>query len=177
MIRLRPAAALAALLACACFAAPLHAQDDEVMSAEQIQRALNPPRERSIVIDDGATTTNRQIEVRPSIALRVEFGPGSARLTAEGMAQLDELARALQSPELAQKRYAIDGHTDAKGSAAANLRMSERRAEAVKRYLVEQYGVDGARLETHGYGFTRLLDPANPYAAVNRRVEISEALP
>lgn len=144
------------------------AQNSEVISADKIKEALTPvPQSRGL----GAT---RQIEVRPSISLKLSFESNSVKITRTVEMQLDELARALQSPELANKRYSIDGHTDAKGSAEKNQKLSETRAIAVKKYLVDHYDVSELRLVAHGYGFTKPLQPSDPYAAENRRVEIVE---
>ena len=131
-------------LALIAFALPLSfltlAENREVISAEKIKEALTPvPQTRGL----GGT---RQIDVRPSISLKVGFGSNSAKITSTGETQLDELARALQSPELGEKRYAVDGHTDAKGSAKMNQKLSESRAIAVKKYLVDRYGVSALRL-------------------------------
>jgi outer membrane protein OmpA-like peptidoglycan-associated protein len=50
----------------------------------------------------------------------------------------------------------VEGHTDTRGRLANNMRLSQARAEAVMRYLVE-HGVSAARLEAQGYGPTRLI--------------------
>ena len=70
-------------------------------------------------------------------------------------------------------RVEVGGHTDSVGSAADGIRLSERRADAVRDRLVE-HGVDAARLVTVGYGETRLKlaeHNAND-RAINRRVEL-----
>lgn len=144
------------------------AENSGVVSAEKIKEALTP------VIKTRGLGATRQIDIRPSISLKVDFESRSAKVTSTGETQLDELARALQSPELLEKRYAVDGHSDAKGSAKVNQRLSESRAIAVKKYLVDRYGIGALRLVTKGYGSTSLLKPSEPYAAENRRVEIVE---
>lgn len=159
---MRHVPALALLLAFAGAAAA----DPGVKSADEIKRALSKTPTRAL--------TTRQIEVRPTVALTVTFALGSSQLTPQGTAQLDELARALQSPELAEKRYVIDGHTDAKGKPESNLKLSERRAASAKAYLVDTYGIADERLVTHGYGDTRLANPKDPYDGANRRVEVTE---
>ena len=68
----------------------------------------------------------------------------------------------------------LEGHTDSIGSAAANKVLSERRVEAVRARLVEQYKVDSARLRVVGHGASR---PREPNATIegrarNRRVEL-----
>lgn len=68
----------------------------------------------------------------------------------------------------------IVGHTDASGSDDYNLRLSQRRADAVKEWLVKQHKMDAARLETVGRGSLDLLVPASNVEdqARNRRVEV-----
>jgi outer membrane protein OmpA-like peptidoglycan-associated protein len=70
------------------------------------------------------------------------------------------------------RRVAVEGHTDSVGVAARNLDLSQRRAESVRRWLVE-HGADAPRLEAHGYGADRPLRPnvTSRDRAANRRVE------
>ncbi len=69
-------------------------------------------------------------------------------------------------------RIEISGHTDDVGSEDANLDLSKRRAEAVKKYMVEK-GVDTSRIETVGYGRSKPVDPGKSAKAraKNRRIE------
>jgi outer membrane protein OmpA-like peptidoglycan-associated protein len=71
--------------------------------------------------------------------------------------------------------FIVAGHTDAKGSDTYNQGLSERRAEAVKRFLAEKYGIDASNLLTVGYGKTQLKNPAGPFASENRRVQVINA--
>lgn len=107
-----------------------------------------------------------------SVDLTVPFAFDSAELTAQGQAALAALGAALRDPALAGARFRIAGHTDAKGTDAYNQALSERRAEAARRFLVEQAGVEAARLSAIGFGRRQLYDVANPYAAANRRVQV-----
>ena len=66
----------------------------------------------------------------------------------------------------------VAGHTDAAGSEAYNQDLSERRADSIKRYLVDKYGINGTDLVTVGYGESKLKDPSQPMAEVNRRVQV-----
>ena len=103
----------------------------------------------------------------------VEFETGSSALTDRGKILLDGAARVMQST--GATRYEIAGHTDARGNETMNLRLSEERAKAVLRYLVEK-GVDEARLEAEGYGAARPI-ASNDTAADrsrNRRIEFTE---
>lgn len=108
---------------------------------------------------------------RPSLSLLIQFDFDSVRVRPESRQALANLAQALQSPALAGSRFAVEGHTDAKGSADYNLKLSQRRAEAVRDYLGSQ-GVATARLTSAGLGDTELANPDAPFAAENRRVRI-----
>lgn len=108
---------------------------------------------------------------RPSLSLLIQFDFNSARVREESQQALGNLVQALQSSELASARFAVEGHTDAKGRAEYNQKLSQQRADAVRDYLVGQ-GVAGDRLVTAGKGATELARPDAPFAAENRRVRI-----
>ena len=107
-----------------------------------------------------------------AVDLNVPFGFDSADLTSAGTAALAALSTALRDASLAAAKFRIAGHTDGQGPDDYNQTLSERRAEAALRYLVDQGGVDPARLTAIGYGRHQLYDAANPAAAVNRRVQV-----
>lgn len=107
----------------------------------------------------------------PSLSLAILFDFGAARIQAASVPTLENLAAAMQAPELAASRFRIEGHTDAKGAAAVNLRLSRARADEVRRFLVA-HGVAAARLQSVGLGSSQPADPADPLAAANRRVRI-----
>jgi outer membrane protein OmpA-like peptidoglycan-associated protein len=85
---------------------------------------------------------------------------------------LRELAEALQRNP--QWQVTIAGHTDAVGTAQANMDLSRRRSEAVRAALVERYGIAAARLSPRGYGATVPKDSNDSPEgrARNRRVEL-----
>lgn len=100
----------------------------------------------------------------------IQFEYDSAELTAPARGTLDRVASVLQQPVFVGSRFVIEGHTDASGSDDYNLLLSERRAQAVVRYLRQQ-GVS-AELSARGMGESKPYDPANPTAAINRRVVV-----
>jgi len=67
----------------------------------------------------------------------------------------------------------IQGHTDSKGTAAYNLKLSDKRAAAVKAYLIKDEAIKADRLETKGLGLTKPIAPndTEENRARNRRVE------
>lgn len=116
---------------------------------------------------------SKSIETEGRVSLYgIYFDHDKSTIKAESQSVLAALADSLRKkPEL---RIEIQGHTDDSGSAAYNQSLSEQRAQAVKRYLRTQHGVDGDRLLAKGYGESRPIT-ANSNAterARNRRVDI-----
>ncbi|MBL8331029.1 MAG: OmpA family protein [Rubrivivax sp.] len=144
--------------------------DGPVVPAAKILEAL---RGKDIVVDrpprPGAAPAPAP---EPHIDLRVQFTFGSAELLPRGRQQLDQLAMALSDRALAASAFLLAGHTDAVGSQEANLRLSMDRAESVKAYLMRAHDIPARRLQTIGYGSSRLANRANPESASNRRVEV-----
>ena len=99
------------------------------------------------------------------------FQLGSADVPPSLKKQLDVFAEVLKSKKGSGSVVKIEGHADASGSAEANLVLSQRRADAVKSYLVEQ-GVDPTLLASVGVGTKDLKNASNPFSGENRRVEI-----
>ena len=112
-----------------------------------------------------------QPTVRPSLSLLIQFDFNSARVRPESQQALANLSVALQSPELRNSTFALEGHTDAKGSADYNVRLSALRAQAVRDYLMGR-GVEQGRLQASGKGASELANVEQPFAPENRRVRI-----
>jgi OOP family OmpA-OmpF porin len=75
--------------------------------------------------------------------------------------------------EFPESTGTISGHTDSTGPSAYNQKLSEMRANSAKKYLVEKFGVDAARISATGYGETKPVDSNKNAAgrARNRRIE------
>ena len=110
-------------------------------------------------------------EEPPSLSLAVQFELTSAQVTPESGPLLGSLVAAMRAPELEGCRFLIEGHTDARGSAAQNQRLSQQRAEQVRQYLVA-LGVEPTRLRALGLGSQAPANPLDPLAAENRRVRV-----
>jgi outer membrane protein OmpA-like peptidoglycan-associated protein len=106
------------------------------------------------------------------VDLEVFFAYNSHAIGNEALTVLRTLGRALSDARLSDDAFLIAGHTDAKGGAAFNLELSQRRAEAVRQFLIANFGIDAGKLTAKGFGSTHLKDPAHPRAADNRRVQI-----
>ena len=136
------------------------------------------PRTRSLrnltveaVPNAAASVAGGSAAGRPSLSLLIQFDFNSASVKPESQQALANLAQALQSRELVESRFAIEGHTDAKGRADYNLKLSQQRAEGVRNILV-RHGVAPSRLSALGKGSSELSNEADPLAAENRRVRI-----
>jgi outer membrane protein OmpA-like peptidoglycan-associated protein len=109
---------------------------------------------------------------KPNIDLEINFDYNSADISAKSMPSVQALGKALTNPDLKGSTFVVAGYTDAAGGEAYNQDLSERRADAIKRYLVDKYGIAGSDLVTVGYGKTKLKDPNQPMAEANRRVQV-----
>jgi OOP family OmpA-OmpF porin len=102
---------------------------------------------------------------------RVVFKSGSARLKRRSFKILDQVADLLEdNPSI--RLVEIQGHTDSRGSARKNLRLSQRRADTVRTHLIDR-GIDGERLVAKGYGETKPVEEndSSKGRRKNRRVE------
>ena len=102
---------------------------------------------------------------------KVYFDTGKDSIKSESMSLLDEVAAALEEHSEVE-RVVVEGHTDSTGSAKLNQGLSQRRAAAVKSYLVGK-GVAADRIDSQGFGGSRPVD-SNKTAKgreMNRRVE------
>jgi outer membrane protein OmpA-like peptidoglycan-associated protein len=109
---------------------------------------------------------------KPNIDLEITFDYNSANISQKSMPSVQALGHALASPDLKGSTFIVAGHTDAAGTEAYNQDLSERRADSIKRYLVDKYSIAGADLVTVGYGKSKLKDPNQPLAEANRRVQV-----
>ncbi|MGZ3412082.1 MAG: OmpA family protein [Xanthobacteraceae bacterium] len=181
-------------------ATPLMAQAQNQPTSSQILQALTPkPLTRGLTASPADTAKaaqeqkfidtvrNRQTrslstgereqiatiaQDKPSIDLEINFDYNSAVITKTALPGAKALGQALADPAMKGSTFIIAGHTDAKGTDEYNQALSERRADAIKKYLVDKDGIPAANLVTVGYGKTQLKNKDNPMAPENRRVQV-----
>jgi outer membrane protein OmpA-like peptidoglycan-associated protein len=109
----------------------------------------------------------------PSVVLRVYFDYNSALINAEMEPQLRALGEALNDPELKDETFLVIGFGEPSAGERYTIDLAERRAESVKRFLIDYFGVPADKLVTIGFSaHDRLVNAADPFAPENRRVEI-----
>lgn len=111
-------------------------------------------------------------ETKPAIDLEINFDYNSANISKRSMQSVQALGKALSSADLKGSTFLVAGHTDAVGGEEYNQELSERRADAIKRYLADRYGIAGADLVTVGYGKTKPKSGLAPTDPTNRRVQV-----
>ena len=82
---------------------------------------------------------------KPNIDLEITFDYNSADISAKSLPSVQALGQALTNPDLKGSTFVVAGHTDAAGGDAYNQDLSERRADSIKRYLIDKYGIAGDR--------------------------------
>jgi len=118
-----------------------------------------PPPVVPEIIEKGRTTLNVLFDFDKATIKKGYFG------------DIDNLAEVMKDyPEL---NVVIEGHTDNIGTAEYNKKLSQKRADAVKQYLVEKAGIDAKRLTAVGYGLTKPVasNATREGRQKNRRVE------
>jgi outer membrane protein OmpA-like peptidoglycan-associated protein len=139
---------------------------DQILDREDKCPTVPGPR-----ASDGCPSAVRIDEKQIRILERIEFPTRRAEIRPDSLGVLDQVRSALEvNPQILRIR--IEGHTDNRGANAANLKLSQRRAEAVMKYLIRE-GIDPLRLEAKGWGEERPLvkNDSEANMQINRRVE------
>ncbi len=170
-----------ALSVCIATAVPCISQDKPQTADPSKYKVLNLVY---TVQDMGGKVLDLQVketttEVRIEMAADVLFDFDKAEILPKAETVLDQVADLLR--QRAKGTVRIEGHTDGKGSADYNQKLSVRRAEAVKAWLAKQPGLKQIPFATSGYGPTRPVAPnTKPDGSddpegrqKNRRVELT----
>ena len=159
---------------------PAREAQREMPSADRILRQLEAAPSTRIAPQRRVTVQEfkRRPDLRraaPSIEIQsINFEFGSADIPRSQYGKVEQIANALKRllSRRPGTRILIEGHTDAVGSDASNLALSERRAASLKRVLVGVFGIPSRALETVGYGEEYLLVPTQYENWENRRVTL-----
>lgn len=104
------------------------------------------------------------------VTMRIEFGNNSAEIKSDSVGEVKEVADFMTQYPLTE--VVVEGHTDDRGAESYNQQLSEKRAAAVARMLIQQFDIDESRVSSVGFGESRpLLDNSSEAnRAANRRV-------
>lgn len=146
----------------------------EIPAPPAIQQQNFTPQEQPTAKPVENKPTTPPVKPR-SINLAVQFDSDSSQIKPESYDLLNELGKALISDRLKDKRILIAGHTDSDASPEYNLKLSKERADAVKKYLTDNFPIPPARIGTTGFGEEQPLVPnTTKYnKLLNRRVQVS----
>ncbi len=152
------------------FAAETVDMGTAVPEAKAIKEGLFPEETCKELEASGFKCMGFKPAVRYSLPT-ANFKLGSAELPDLLRKQLDVFAEVLRGKRGTGRVLLIEGHADASGAAALNQQLSQKRAEAVRSYLVD-HGAEESMLQAIGRGSAEPKLPGSPFAAENRRVEI-----
>lgn len=129
-------------------------------------RCANTPANIKVDSEGCAVYSEKQVAVN----LNILFENNSAQVKPTLVNDIQRLADFMNDYQ--NTKVAIEGHSSSVGSEKYNLNLSQKRADAVKNILVDQFTVDASRLSTIGYGESRLISKGNTPAdhEINRRV-------
>lgn len=170
---------LAALACCSAAAqTTLHYREGQRVDPRTVARILETTpsaiKTRSIRLLDQPLAPEGKAAQASALSLPVRFAFDSAEIAPSARPQLDALAEGIKMLPPGRP-VIIQGHTDATGSDEYNRTLSQRRASAVKQYLVREHGIQAARLKDAGFGKSQPIAGTDPHAGENRRVEFSGA--
>jgi outer membrane protein OmpA-like peptidoglycan-associated protein len=154
---------------------------EQDINEQSVTKALEPAEGSDNIVTRGFVLSNKQPGApgrpagpakTPAAQMLITFATNSSTLTESAQAALDKVAQALQSEKLSAYKFRVEGHADPRGSADANMKLSEDRAAAVVEYLTQKDGIAPERLSSVGKGSSEPLNTRDPTAPENRRVTI-----
>jgi OOP family OmpA-OmpF porin len=129
----------------------------EAKREEPVKKPVAPPvvEQEIKVLRETAPVVSPAPKAEPapekvSIALNVQFDTGKANIKPKYHQEIKKVADFMAKYPKASA--VIEGHTDNVGKEAANVKLSQRRADSIKEYLVKKFKIDGSRIKAVGYG-------------------------
>jgi outer membrane protein OmpA-like peptidoglycan-associated protein len=148
-------------------------QPDPAIKAKEINfvSTLRNRKTRSLSLGEREEIAEIALS-KPKIDLDIQFDYNSAEISKSSLPSVQELGKALSDASLKGSTFVVAGHTDGVGGETYNQDLSERRADTIKKYLTEKFGIHGTDLVTVGYGKTKPKDANAPLDPINRRVQV-----
>jgi outer membrane protein OmpA-like peptidoglycan-associated protein len=178
---------LGMMMAAALLLAPAHSVSAQELTGPQVVRTLNrlegaaPAVDIAVLVEEAAASAGKGIAALPDwqklaklsqLIVQIDFENDSVAIEPKSYRTVGLIADALHHPNLQRYKFLVVGHTSSTGDAKHNLDLSQKRAEAITEALSTTFAVAPDRLFAIGVGQEWPVDPANPQAADNRRVQL-----
>jgi outer membrane protein OmpA-like peptidoglycan-associated protein len=152
---------------------------DQVPTAEELAGTLFPEQVSGQPVRVKTRSLQFGKKIKPSestgVGMPIQFDSNSAEIKEVSKPFLNQIGMMLNMEKLANQKLMIEGHTDAYGPNEYNDILSERRAAAVKDYLVSGFNISSKRILISGKGETKALPGRGPNDPMNRRVQFYKA--
>lgn len=177
---------LGTMIAAGLLLAPSHAFSQE-LSGPQVVRTLDrlegaaPAIDIAVLMEEAAASAGKGVAALPDwqklsklsqLIVEIDFENNSIAIEPKSYRTVGMIADALHHPNLRRYKFLVVGHTSSTGDAKHNLDLSQKRANAITEALSTTFAVAPDRLFAIGVGEEWPVDPANPQAADNRRVQL-----
>ena len=147
---------------------------DDVLNLGVIDRSQvkAEPASTAANTDKDTASIAASADPLPSVDMEILFDYNSSNIRWDQKERLIDLARTLSSSDFRKFSVLFVGHTDAKGSAEYNRKLSSQRAEAVADFIRVNTAIPPTQIVSSGVGFERLKDNNDPFSERNRRVQL-----
>jgi outer membrane protein OmpA-like peptidoglycan-associated protein len=178
--QLRAGVALGLLLMAGIASAQQLSNQQLLSSLSQISKAA-PVIDPALLMQEANANVGKGVSGQPSwsqlanlsqLLVEIDFENDSIAIEPNSYRTVGLIADALHHPNLMFYKFLVVGHTSSTGDAKHNLKLSQERADAITEALATTFAIPRNRLYSVGVGQEMLVDPANPKAADNRRVQL-----
>jgi outer membrane protein OmpA-like peptidoglycan-associated protein len=180
--RIRNALVIASCLVAAEAWAQSDLSESQIIGGLQAAGAAAPAIDPAVLAQEALANVGRkpgaalpawsQLAGLAQLTVEINFEYNSVAIVPESYRAIGLMADALHHPILLPYKFLIVGHTDSTGDPKYNLGLSQKRADAIKEALSTTFAVNPNRLFTVGVGEEEPIEPAQPTAAINRRVQV-----
>ena len=146
--------------------------DDPSLTVELLRKMAQDAVAQNQPLSLNKSAIAQKLDKLAQITVQIQFALNSSIIRPESYATLGSIADAMHHPILWNYKFVVVGNTDATGTRAYNLKLSQERADAIVQALVVLYRVSPDRLRALGLGQEALQVPGKPDDPINRRVQI-----
>ncbi|MBB3773965.1 outer membrane protein OmpA-like peptidoglycan-associated protein [Angulomicrobium tetraedrale] len=146
--------------------------DDPSLTVELLRKMAQDAVAQNQPLGLNKSAIAQKLDKLAQITVQIQFALNSSIIRPESYGTLGSIADAMHHPILWNYKFVVVGNTDATGTRAYNLKLSQERADAIVQALVTLFRVSPDRLQALGLGQEALQVPGKPDDPINRRVQI-----